>query len=570
MLPKENPFGLRGRITDPTKFFNREELIRQIFEELSKGSNLSLVGETQIGKSSILSMICQWGAERLQLPSEAFIYIDMQIIHNELEFFEALCEKLKIDNCRGYKLARNLRGKRHILCIDEIEKMTCKESFTWNLRSELRGLAGDSDSPLSLVIASRSPLKDLFDDCSNETSPLAGICNQPAFHCYLYQAAPECYQLWGVSKIRRTWGISAYRSLYLMTPVAVFLLALFLAALGGFYFLWTLQSHTSSVESVAVTSDGQQVVSASSDKTLKVWELKSGKLLRTLSGHTELIWGVVVTPNGQQVISASRDKTLKVWELKSGKLLHNLSGHTDWVTGLAVTPNGQQVVSGSADNTLKIWELKSSKLLHTINGHTDIVWAVAITPNGQRVVSGSADKTLKVWELKSSKLLYTLSGHTQSVVAVAVTPDGQQVISASRDKTLKVWELKSGKLLRTLSGHNDRVVAVAVTPDGQQVISASRDKTLKVWEFKSGKLLHTFSGHTNWVNAVAVTPDGQQVVSGSQDKTLKVWELNKGKVVVLQWARIRLIQHLPMLLYLITSVSAVMRRWVAKTQKNQL
>ncbi|MBH8575883.1 CHAT domain-containing protein [Nostocaceae cyanobacterium CENA369] len=178
LLKKENPFGLRGRITDPTRFFNREELIRRIFEELSKGSNLSLVGETQIGKSSILSMICQWGTERLQLPSEAFIYIDMQIIHNELEFFEALCEELKIDNCRGYKLARNLRDKHHILCIDEIEKMTCKENFTWNLRSELRGLAGDSDAPLSLVIASRSPLKDLFDDCSNETSPLAGICNQ--------------------------------------------------------------------------------------------------------------------------------------------------------------------------------------------------------------------------------------------------------------------------------------------------------------------------------------------------------------------------------------------------------
>lgn len=97
-----NPFGDTGRISDPKRFFGREELLGQLFEELGKGSNRSLVGETQVGKSSILLMICKLGPERLHLPQEVFIYLDMRNVYNEQEFFEALCYELGIEPCRGF------------------------------------------------------------------------------------------------------------------------------------------------------------------------------------------------------------------------------------------------------------------------------------------------------------------------------------------------------------------------------------------------------------------------------------------------------------------------------------
>ena len=167
-----NPFGVVGRITNPDDFCDRQELLRRIFEELGKGSNISLVGEAQIGKSSILEMICQLGSQRLPLPPESFKYLDMQCIHNENKFFEALCDELGIETCRGYRLRRALQGKRYILCLDEIEKMNRQEHFTGDERTELRGLAGTADSPLTLVIASRSPLAELFPDSPEKTSPL--------------------------------------------------------------------------------------------------------------------------------------------------------------------------------------------------------------------------------------------------------------------------------------------------------------------------------------------------------------------------------------------------------------
>ncbi len=180
-LHAPNPFGVNGCISDPAQFYDRDEILRRVFEELEKGSNISLVGASQIGKSSVLEQILQCGPDRLGLPSSAFIYLDMQNVHNEADFFLALSDKLEIrPPLRGYELNRTLnrRARRYILCLDEIEKMKRKRDFTGAARSELRGLAERADSPITLVIASRSPLGELFPDKPDETSPLAGICPQ--------------------------------------------------------------------------------------------------------------------------------------------------------------------------------------------------------------------------------------------------------------------------------------------------------------------------------------------------------------------------------------------------------
>ncbi|QHG17634.1 hypothetical protein A6V25_12855 [Nostoc sp. ATCC 53789] len=270
-----------------------------------------------------------------------------------------------------------------------------------------------------------------------------------------------------------------------------------------------------------------------------------GRLLRTLKGHSSYVNAVAVTPNGQQVISASDDKTLKVWNLATGEEQFTLNGHSHSVNAVAVTPNGQQVISASDDKTLKVWNLATGEEQFTLNGHSSYVNAVAVTPNGQQVISASDDKTLKVWNLATGKegfftfirnlitrrKIFTLKGHSDWVKAVAVTPNGQQVISASYDNTLKVWNLATGEEQFTLNGHSHWVNAVAVTPNGQQVISASIDNTLKVWNLATGEEQFTLNGHSSYVNAVAVTPNGQQVISASYDNTLKVWNLATGEVI---------------------------------------
>lgn len=335
-----------------------------------------------------------------------------------------------------------------------------------------------------------------------------------------------------------------------------------------------LVGHAGRVTACVVTPDGRRLVSASSDKTLKVWDLESGRTLSTLEGHAGWVMSCTLTPDGRRVISGSKDGTLKVWDLESGRTLSTLEVEGGEVTACVVMPDGRsvvsvsasrsgslkvwdlvsrralatlgceddviaciamldgrRVVSGLSDGALKVWDLKNRCVLTTLRACGSGVTACAVTPDGQRVVSGSKDGTLRVWDLESGRTLSTLQVHGSEVTACVVMPDRRRVVSASYDGTLKIWDLENAHVLATLEGHSRGVIACTVTPDGRRVVSASRDRRLKVWDLESERSLTTLQGHTAVVTGFAIPPDGRRVISASLDGTLKVWDVESGRAI---------------------------------------
>ncbi len=298
----------------------------------------------------------------------------------------------------------------------------------------------------------------------------------------------------------------------------------------------------------------------------------NGNLLRTLTGHNSYVRAVAMpaagranAPDGKTAVSASADKTLKQWNLETGKEISTLTGHNDYVTAVAMpaagranAPDGKTAVSASFDKTLKLWDLQTGQEIFTLTGHNDSVNAVAIAPDGKTAVSASDDNTLKVWDLETGKEIFTLTGHNDWVRAVAIAPDGKTAVSASDDNTLKAWDLETGKEIFTLTGHNNYVRAAAIAPDGKTAVSASDDKTLRLWDLQTNKEIQeikknsfkyatyifikrfnllkrkkisTLTRHNNYVMGVAIAPDGKTAVSASNDNTLKLWDLQTGKEI---------------------------------------
>lgn len=295
----------------------------------------------------------------------------------------------------------------------------------------------------------------------------------------------------------------------------------------------TLTGHSSAVDSVGISSDGQTLVSGSSDSTIKVWDLKTGQLRTTLTDPSYPVNNfVAINPDGQTLISGSLD--LKIWDLKSGALKTTLSGHTDWVNSIAISADGQTLVSGSSDGTIKVWDLKTNSLKTTLNEPAGGVSAVAVSPDGQTVASGSgtlvlptSDHAIKIWDVKTGSVKSTLNGHSDQVNSIAISADGQTLVSGSKDNTIKIWDLKAGALKTTLTGHGSSISAVAISPDGKTIVSGSNDNTVKVWNLKTGELKTTLTGHSSAVSSVAISPDGQSIVSGSDDNTVRIWRVTK-------------------------------------------
>ncbi|MBA2749023.1 MAG: protein kinase [Tatlockia sp.] len=289
----------------------------------------------------------------------------------------------------------------------------------------------------------------------------------------------------------------------------------------------TLKSHTNVVWGAISSFDSQTIISSSGDKTIKVWNLLTGKLLRTLKGNSEQVLAVAISPGDRTLVSGSYNtsQAIDIWNLSTG-IRRNFQSDSHHVWSVAISPDGQSFASSNGDGSIDVWDMRDRKLRYRLLGHLDTVWSVAISPDNQMLASASSDKTIKIWDLRTKELLHTFTGHSDRVRTVAFSPDGQILVSGSWDKSIKVWNLKTKTLLRSLSGHSGHVNSIAISPDGQIMASGSDDKTIKLWNLPTGELLQTLKQHSGNVNSVSFSPDGNLLISSSGDKTIKVWRLN--------------------------------------------
>ena len=312
--------------------------------------------------------------------------------------------------------------------------------------------------------------------------------------------------------------------------------------------LKTLKGHRTGVNSVAFHPDGHTIASASGswradDNTIKLWNTNTGEHIRTLEGHTSYAYSVAFSPDGHTLASASYDKTIRLWNPNTGELLNTLEEHTDGVNSIAFHPDGHTLASASYDKTIRLWNPNTGELLNTLEEHTDGVSSVEFHPDGHTLASASYDKTIRLWDTNTGELLNTLEEHTRGARSIAFHPDGYTIASASgdfRDDTICLWDARTGALLNTLKGHtNASSLSVAFSPDGHTLASGNSESrllggsTISLWDTNTREHIRTLKGHTDEVSSIAFHPDGHTLASASDfwDDTICLWDANTGELL---------------------------------------
>ena len=191
--------------------------------------------------------------------------------------------------------------------------------------------------------------------------------------------------------------------------------------------------------SIAYSPDGKKIAVGSNrySGSLKIWDAESNKMSK-LDEHNTGINSVAFSPDGKKIVTGNSDKTARIWDAESRRVLRKLEGHDDSVNSAAFSPDGKRIVTGSRDKTARIWDAESGRVLRKLEGHDDSVNTVAFSPDGKKIAISSG-YTAHIWDTESGMELRKLEGHDNAVNSVAFSPDGTKIVTASRDMTARIW-----------------------------------------------------------------------------------------------------------------------------------
>jgi WD40 repeat protein len=286
--------------------------------------------------------------------------------------------------------------------------------------------------------------------------------------------------------------------------------------------------------------------------------------IRTFEDHKDTVMAVAVFPNKRRMVTGSEDKTLCLWDLETGVVLKKMKGHSSGVLGLAVSRDGQIIASSDYKGEIIAWHGETGEsLTQPIKAHSDQILSLDFSPDGAVLATGSHDKTTKFWCTKTGQMQgepikcgtyincirYSPSGELLAIatykniqiynpgtreqvaslgvrsLSLAWTPDGTRLLSGghNEDCTIREWDsLTWQQVGHPWKGHTSYVTAIAIHPAGTLVASASDDKHVRLWRLSDRQTIAIFK-HSSTPNSVAFSSDGKHILSGGHDKKISEW-----------------------------------------------
>jgi WD40 repeat protein len=288
--------------------------------------------------------------------------------------------------------------------------------------------------------------------------------------------------------------------------------------------------HQAPIRHACFNSDGSLIATASEDRTARIWDAATGKLLHTLSNNAPVNW-LAFRPGHPVLITASA-KGLSEWNTKTGTHTIREFGPKDEVWYLAFSDDGSRLVTAGADHRAAVWDMDSGRaltppLLHRALNRNEAYfrykrWPI-LSPDGKLLVT-AADGDLHFWDVETGNRRGQPLPGTAEVLHLAFSRDGGRLLVHHDGSIALVYRVEDGKKLLTLR-HPRSSQYGTFSPDGQLILTVSSGGVVHLWDANTGKPIEQPLRCADFVRRVAFSPDGRRFLAASQDGTVRVWSL---------------------------------------------
>jgi len=309
--------------------------------------------------------------------------------------------------------------------------------------------------------------------------------------------------------------------------------------------------HADSIRALCFSRDGRFVVTASNDRTAKLWETKTGREIRTFKGHSSDVNSVDSSPDGKFIVTGSSDGSTKLWDVVTGREVRALGSSDSYqgvmsfdsylasVNSVSFSPDGKYVVTGRNDG-VKLWDVTTGSLLRSFSG--SMVLSISFSPDSRYVLVAGTDRAARLLNVKTGEEVRaftapsnlkpgsTAGSDSGYIYSAAFSPDEKYVVTSGYGAAT-LWNAKSGMSIRTFQGHSDMIRSLGFSLDGRYLVTGSEDKTAKIWDVATGREIISFRDSTHAVRAVCLSVDGKYVVTGNEYGTVRLYDVSTGHVI---------------------------------------
>jgi hypothetical protein len=274
---------------------------------------------------------------------------------------------------------------------------------------------------------------------------------------------------------------------------------------------------------LAFSFDGHRALSTRND-LVRVWDLKTEKVVQGMQGRGGIITCAAFTPDGRRIVIGGADKILRLWDVDSGEERNVFDGHTGSVLCLAISAEGDRLLSGSEDRTIRLWRLDGSKEPVVLAGHGGPVTAVEFVAEGRQALSWSRDHLLRFWDLENGRELRRRTADLWDGPSATLSVDGQIALAVEGDR-VRVAAVEGGRTPRAFTAQPGPVTCLALSADNHRLAAGGEDGTVHIFDVDNGNEICRCVGHKKAVTSVALSPDGRRALTSSGDQTTRLWNL---------------------------------------------
>ena len=296
--------------------------------------------------------------------------------------------------------------------------------------------------------------------------------------------------------------------------------------------------HKSGVNSLQYDPVTGRLYSAGRDSIIRSWNTRNSRepYLQSMEHHTDWVNDIILCCGGKNIISASSDTTVKVWNAHKGFCMSTLRTHRDYVKALAYAKDKEQVASAGLDKAIFMWDVNTLTALTASNntvttsslaGNKDSIYSLAMNPSGTVIVSGSTEKALRIWDPRTCQKLMKLRGHSDNVKALLVNRDGTQCLSASSDGSVRLWSLGQQRCITTMKIHEEGVWCLQANESFSTVYSGGKDKKVFVTDLRSESHALVCEESAPILKMLLTPPDNNSLWVATTESCLKRWSLSQ-------------------------------------------